>query len=284
MKNLRYLLESLVVRFGLWFFGSLSLQTSADLAAKIARLVGKKIAVQKLAYRNLSNAIPSLSEVEKEKILDEMWSNLGRIVGEFPHVMRGDVDALIEASEESLKNLAEMRNLSGGIIVSGHLGNWEVGPRFLVAQGIKVSTVYRPLNNPYVERMIAGLRQTKMIEKNAGGNRKIVESVRRGEFVIILADQKISEGEPVKFFHADAITTTSIARIALRYKVPVIPARVVRVGGRFNVEVEKPLAIPSQAEVNSAALPLTLTINQTLERWIREYPAQWFWVHDRWKE
>ena len=177
-----------------------------------------------------------------------------------------------------------MRNLSGGIIVSGHLGNWEVGPRFLVAQGIKVSTVYRPLNNPYVERMIAGLRQTKMIEKNAGGNRKIVESVRRGEFVIILADQKISEGEPVKFFHADAITTTSIARIALRYKVPVIPARVVRVGGRFNVEVEKPLAIPSQAEVNSAALPLTLTINQTLERWIREYPAQWFWVHDRWKE
>lgn len=288
VKKIRYLLEAIIVKFGILFFGSLSLKTSSNLASSLARFVGKKISVQNLAYRNLGKALPNLDEKNKQKILDEMWDNLGRIIGEFPHVTRmsGDeINQLVEASPETLSNLENLKN--GGIIVSGHIGNWELGPKFLMQHGINVATVYRPLNNPYVEKMTASMRKVEMIEKNTSqGNRRIIEVVKKGGVVIILADQKVSEGEPVKFFHDDAITTTSIARMALRYNVPIIPARIIRLNkeAKFRTEVEKPLAIPDIADVNLSILNLTRAINSKLEQWIAEYPAQWFWVHDRWKK
>lgn len=249
IKKIRYILEGIAVKLGILFFGSLSLKTSSDLASSIARFIGKKISVQNLAYRNLGKALPNLSEEEKQKILDDMWDNLGRIVGEFPHVTRisgSKIDTLIEISEETIANLESLKN--GGIIVSGHIGNWEIGPKFLMQHGIDVATVYRPLNNPYVEKMTASMRKVEMIEKNTShGNRRILEIVKKGGVVIILADQKVSEGEPVKFFHDDAITTTSIARMALRYNVPVAPARIIRLGKqtKFRAEFEKTLAIPT---------------------------------------
>ncbi len=289
LKKIRYLLEAMVVKFGLWFFGFMPAQTASSVAAAISKFVGKKISVNRLAYKNLSLAMPHLSESEKEKIIDEMWDNLGRIVGEFPHISKCSVDEilnLIEMSEETRKNLLELKQSGkGGIIFSAHIGNWEIGPKSFLKLGLDVRTVYRPLNNPYVEKMTAGLRGVAMIEKSSKGNRKIIEVVKSGGFVIILADQKISEGELVKFFHDDAVTTTSIARIALKYGVPLIPARSIRMNKKFyfTVEVEKPLVIEQSADINFDILALTREINRKLEAWISQYPAQWFWVHNRWK-
>jgi len=279
-----------VVKFGLWFFGALNVKAASNLAALIAKFVGKKISVQKLADKNLSNAMPNLSFDQREKILDCMWDSLGRIVGEFPHIAKLSPDELskiVEISDESKKNIEALKQSGkGGIIFSGHIGNWEIGPKIFLKSGLKVSTVYRPLNNPYVEEMTAKFRGVDMIEKSAGGNRKIIEVIKSGGFVIILADQKISEGEKIKFFHGNAITTTSIARIALKYDVPLIPARSVRIGNDFSfrVDVEKPLVIQKTTNINFDILSLTRKINCKLEEWISEFPSQWFWVHDRWKQ
>ncbi len=289
MKKIRYFIEGLIVKFGLWVFFILGQKNAANIAAFVAKFVGKKIAVHKLAYDNLSKAIPELSSQEKEKILDDMWDNLGRVVGEYPHIANcrvEDIEKYIEISDETKKILNDLKNNgSGGIIFSGHLGNWEVGPKVFLKYGLKVKTVYRPLNNPYVEKMTANIRGVELIEKSSTGNRKILEAIRKNEFVIILADQKISEGEPVKFFHDEAITTTSLARLALKYDVPLIPARSIRINkeSRFLVEVEKPLVFTKTEDVQKDTLNLTLKINLVLERWIRQYPAQWFWVHNRWK-
>lgn len=289
MKKIRYLLEAAITKFGIWLFEALGIQRASNLASRIAKFIGTRISVQNLAYKNLTKAMPELKEEEKQNILNDMWDNLGRIVGEFSYITKltpDKMDELIEASDEVLQNIEDMKNSKGGIIVSAHLGNWEIGPKFLVRHGLKLGTVYRPLNNPYVEKMTTGMREVEMIEKNSSGNRRIIEIIKNGGYVIILADQKVSEGEPVKFFHDDAITTTSIARIALRYNVPVIPARVIRIGNqvKFKAGLEKPLAIPETSDVNSAILSLSRTINEKLEQWIREYPSQWFWVHNRWKK
>lgn len=289
IKNLRYLLEAVVVEFGMWLFESVGLQNASEVAAKIAILVGKKISVHKLAYKNLSSALPDLSEVEKEKILHDMWDNLGRVVGEYPYVAKFTPQELMEfisVPQESLDNLEAMKNSKkGGILFSGHIANWEIGPKLFLNFGIKVGTVYRPLNNPYVEKTTASIRGTEFITKSAQGNRRIIEIVKNGGYVAILADQKISEGEPVRFFHEDAITTTSIARIALRYDVPLIPIRAVRTkkGFEFRADIEKPLEIERSANINDDVLKLTLAVNRKLESWIAQYPAQWFWVHNRWK-
>jgi KDO2-lipid IV(A) lauroyltransferase len=186
-----------------------------------------------------------------------------------------------------LRNIDFIRsNLKGGIIFSGHIGNWELGPKSFLYHGINVNTVYRPLNNPYVEKMTASIRGTSLITKSISGSRKIIESIKKGEYVIILADQKTSEGEAVEFFHDQAITTTSIARIALKYGVPIIPARSIRIDktSKFRVEVEKPLAFKKTDSINNDVIKLTRAINCKLEEWITEYPSQWFWVHNRWKK
>jgi KDO2-lipid IV(A) lauroyltransferase len=289
-KKIRYLLEAGVTWLFLDFFRILKVESASRVAANISKFIGKKLSVHKLAYNNLSKAIPNLSEKEKETILDGMWSNLGRIIGEFYFVASMPMDKLdqfLEADDATKARILDLKNSGkGGIIFSAHIGNWEIGPKFLKRCGLEASTVYRPLNNPYVEKMTAKLRQTDMIEKTSAGSRKIIDVVRKGGFVIILADQKISEGEPIEFFHDKAITTTSIARIALKYDVPMIPARIIREGDgfKFRGEVEKSLVIEKTDDVNLDVIAATKQINKKLEDWIREYPSQWFWVHNRWKK
>ncbi len=290
MKKIRYLLEAVVVKFGLWVFYAMGEKCASNVASKIARFVGKKIAVNKLAYKNLSKAMPYLLESKKEKILDGMWDNLGRIVGEYPHVSHCDyskIDRFVELSEETKKNLLQIKNSKkGAIVFSGHIGNWEVGPKVFLKYGIPVNVVYRPLNNPYVEKMTASIRGVKMIEKGISGSRKIIEALKKGEVVIILMDQKVSEGVPIKFFHDDAITATSIARIAIKYDVPMIPGRSIRIDQqfRFEVAIEEAVKYKKTGDVEQDIVNLTCKINAKLEEWIAQNPSQWFWVHNRWKK
>lgn len=291
LKQLRYLLEAVIVKLAIWFFLALPVQTASNLGAVITRFIGRRVAVNKLAYKNISNALPYLSEDEKERIIDDMWDNLGRIVGEFPHIFSYSGKSMrnfTSFSDETIENIKEIKALNkGGIIFSAHTGNWEVGLRCFVDNDLKTRTVYRPLNNPFVEEMTIKLRKkSTMIEKGPKGNRKIIDAIKSGEYVVIMADQKITDGKPVKFFHDDAITTTSIARLALKYDIPLIPVRVVRIGKefKFRMDIEKPLSISRSDNSNVDILKLTREINLKLEDWIKEYPEQWFWVHNRWKK
>lgn len=290
LKKFRYFGESLVVRFGMWFFGLFSVEFASNFSAKIAKVVGKLIAVNKLASSNLQQAMPYLDLPTRNKIIEQMWDNLGRIVGEFIYISKSSPQELlknVEITQDSLKNIEDLKNCEqGAIIFSGHIGNWELGPKILTSLGLKVNVVYRPLNNPIVEEMTAKIRGVKLIEKGVNGTRKIIEALKNKEVVIILADQKVSEGQKIKFFHDDAITTTSIARMALKYDIPLVPARVIRLKNKFffKVELEKNLVFKKSDDLNDDINKLTLLINQKLEEWIKQYPHQWFWVHNRWKK
>lgn len=289
LKTMRYLIEAVIVKLALWTFALMSRKRATNSAAKLAKLVGKRVSVNQLAYNNIGKALPDLSQEEKDKVLVDMWDNLGRIVGEFIYIHKieaDNMDSFIEVSEETKQNIRDLKSQNkGGIIFSAHIGNWEIGPRIFENFGLRVATLYRPLNNPYVEEMTANLRGVEMIKKSSAGSRKIIEVIKSGGFVVIMADQKASQGEPVKFFHDDAITTTSIARIALKYDIPLVPARSIRKGQdfKFCIDVQKPLLFEKTKDLNQDVLTLTRKINCKLEEWIREYPAQWFWVHNRWK-
>jgi lauroyl/myristoyl acyltransferase len=134
IKKIRYLLEALIVRFGLMFFSFLSLKNASDFAAKIAKFIGKKIAVNRLAYNNLTKAMPFLSENKKEEIIDDMWDNLGRIVGEFAHVGKLSmlqIKDFVYLSPQTQKIIQELKSSDrGGIFF---LLTWETGklaPKF----------------------------------------------------------------------------------------------------------------------------------------------------------
>lgn len=289
-KKIRYALEAPFVWFGLIFFRSLKIENASNLAGKIAVFIGKKIAVNNLAIKNLSNALPHLNQFQKNEIIEGMWENLGRVIGEFPHICKMTADQIkkyVEIDENSQKILNDLidRN-QGGIIFSAHFGNWEIGPKILLNYGLKVKTFYRPLNNPFVEKMTSSLRGVQMIEKGSEGNRQLINALRNKEFIIIMADQKVSDGEPIKFFHDEAITTTSIAKIALKYNIPLVPGFILRINNQFKflLKIENPLAIDKLNSLNSQATNLTLKINQHIEKWVSKNPEQWFWVHNRWKK
>ena len=289
LKSLRYVIEGALVKIILCVFLIMGRKRAANFGAKLTKFIGKKLSVNKLAYSNIAKALPELSKDEKDQVLDDMWDNLGRIGGEFIHISKvevSDMGSILETSEETKRTIEELKSQNkGGIIFSAHTGNWEVGPKFFQYFGLRVASLYRPLNNPYVENVTAKMRGVELIPKSASGTRKIIDVIKKGGFVIIMADQKVSEGEPVKFFHDEAITTTSIARIALKYDIPLIPARSIRIGKefKFRVEAQNPLIFEKTHDLNKDVLSLTRKINCKLEDWIREYPAQWFWVHNRWK-
>ena len=274
-KKIRYILEAPLVWLGIVFFRSLKIENASNLAGKIAVFVGKKIAVNKLATSNLAKALPYLDEYQKNAIIDDMWDNLGRIIGEFPHVCTMSAEEMlkhVEVSAESQKNIEELvAQNRGGIIFSAHFGNWEVGPKVLGKYGLKIKTFYRPLNNPLVETMTFSMRGIEMIEKGSDGNRQLITALKNKEFIVIMADQKVSDGEPIKFFHDDAFTTTSIAKIALKYNVPLVPGCIFRVNKKFKflLKVEKPLEFNEKNSLNSEASILTLKINQIIEGWVR---------------
>ena len=289
-KKIRYILEAPLVWLGIVFFRSLKIENASNLAGKIAVFVGKKISVNKLAKSNLIKALPHLDEYQKNAIIDDMWDNLGRIIGEFPHVCAMSADEIlkhVEVSAESQKNIEELvAQNRGGIIFSAHFGNWEVGPKVLGKYGLKIKTFYRPLNNPLVEKMTFSMRGIEMIEKGSDGNRQLITALKNKEFIVIMADQKVSDGELIKFFHDGAFTSTAIAKIALKYNVPLVPGCIFRVNKKFKflLKVEKPLEFDEKNSLNSEASKLTLKINQKIEEWVSENPGQWFWVHNRWKK
>jgi len=292
LKKIRYLLEALIVEMALGFFKILGPKNSSNFASFLARHIGKRHSTNELAMTNLGRAFPHFNLLQKEKIIEDMWDNLGRVVGEYAHLSSLSAAEMVEKhvtfENEDKENIEYIKKNfpNGGIIFSAHIGNWETGPKIFNFCGFDASIVYRPLNNKYVEKITAKMRGAKLIAKGSKGGRQIIDVIKNSGYVAILMDQKISEGEPVRFFHDDAITATSIARIALKYNVPLIPARSIRVDHqfKFKAKIEKPLDFTRSGNLNDDILRLTLLINKKLESWIEQNPAQWFWVHNRWKK
>jgi KDO2-lipid IV(A) lauroyltransferase len=299
IKKIRYFLEALIVRFGLFLFQIIGPTNASNCGSFLARLIGKKFSVNELARQNIKKALPNLSDEDVENALDGMWDNLGRVAGEFIHISKFSGDELmnyVEFDDESKKNIEDIQaKYKGGIIFSGHIGNWEIGPKIFLKSGFNAKAVYRPLNNSSVDDMTCKIRGVELISKSSRGNKQIIEEIKKGNYVAILVDQRNSDGIAVPFFNQPALTTSSIAKLALKYNLPLIPARSIRVGREFKfaLRIEKPIFGPIfgpiefekvEKATNQAVVDLTTKINQKLEEWISEYPSQWFWVHNRWKQ
>jgi len=233
------------------------------------------------AHRNLALALPHLDAASRGRILRKMWNNLGRVLGEYPHIGHvADAGRVEFIGLENLKNLK-----TGGFLIGAHIGNWEVGPLAALSVGKKVAAIYRPLNNP----LLAGILERR--QKHYGGDmyRKgreaalgMVASLRKKQIMCLLVDQQLREGMPVPFFGHAANTSISHIKIAIKKQVPIMFMRTERVAAcRFRVTISAPLDLPQDSS-DAAILKAATRINQELESWITAQPDQWFWPHRRW--
>jgi KDO2-lipid IV(A) lauroyltransferase len=283
-------LEALLVHGAFALFGMMRLETASSIGGRLGRIFGPWIGVTRRARRNLRRAFPEKSPVEIEAIIRDMWENLGRLATEYPHLSRmraSPPDQVIEirGAEHVAAALARGKPL---IFFAGHLANWEIGAIAARACGAPVHLIYRSANNPWVEEIFRKGRgdiAAGLVPKGADGARQAVKLLRNGEHLGILIDQKMNDGIPVPFFGRDAMTAPAPARLAMRFDCAFIPVQVERVeGARFRLTYHPPLRLQRGGDVQADALALTTEANACLENWIRQRPAQWLWVHQRWPD
>lgn len=290
MRRVGYPLEAAFVHGIAGLFRALPLDAASALGGRIGRTVGPLLPGTRKARRNLERAFPEKSRAEIDAIIRGMWDNLGRVIAEYPHLDEigafGPGGRVEVVGAEHIDALRE--DGRAGILVSGHLANWEIQPVTARKMAMELALVYRAPNNPYVGALLTDLRGAASgthIPKGAEGARAILRILTRGGHVGMLIDQKMNDGIPVPFFGRDAMTAPAAAQLALRLGIPLVPTRTERLGGaRFRITVLPPVEPPATGDRNADVRILMERLNRLLEQWIRERPAEWLWLHRRWPD
>jgi KDO2-lipid IV(A) lauroyltransferase len=287
MKRLRYAIEALALRIGVALLGLLSVDAASNLGGFLGRHIGPRLPVSARARRNLRLVFPEKSAAEMEHILRGMWDNLGRVAAEYPHI--GEISAP-ESGRIDWVDSAPVRAMRdekrAGVLVSAHLGNWEVMPAAALRRGLDMTIIVREPNNPFVRPIIERLRSVAggvRAAKGAPGAKAAFYALRQGRVLGLLCDQKMNEGISVPFFGIEAMTPTAPAQLALRLGCPLVPVRIERLGpARFRLSSFEALEPPGSGDRETDAVAIMAAFNEILEDWIRDKPEQWLWLHRRW--
>jgi KDO2-lipid IV(A) lauroyltransferase len=288
--RVRYALEAAVFFTGIGFFRVLGLNAASALGGFIGRHIFYRInGIMKRARENLRAAFPEKSEAEIEAIIVEMCDNLGRTVAEYAHLdkfsMHGENPRLEIVNPDTGR--AAMASGKGVMFFSGHFANWEMMP-FVAAQlGFEGGEVYRPQNNPIVDRWLVNQRMKNgpkdQVAKGVQGTKRIFTLLRKGKAIFLLADQKTNEGIAAPFFGRDAMTTPAPAMLALKLGSVLLPASNERLPGpRFRMTIHPPLAFTPTGDHDRDIYLLTCAISEAVEKAVRARPSQWLWIHRRW--
>lgn len=261
---------------------------ASAIGGKAFRWLGPLFPVTKVAHINLQLALPEKTETERRAIVRDMWENLGRTAFEYPHLgrlSRPESGRLEVVNEKPLADAYHAKR--PGVYFGAHLGNFEVVPLNAARRGLTLHAFARPPNNPLMARVIARIRGTggaKLLTKQAvAGMVSAIHVLRQNGYLAVLIDQKQNRGAPIPFFGVEAMTAVVPAQLALRFNAAVILCRTERLkGARYRVTVSDPWELPSTGDRDADALELTRRITAEVERWVREKPGDWLWLHRRW--
>jgi KDO2-lipid IV(A) lauroyltransferase len=244
-----------------------------------------------IGYKNLNIAFgDELSPQAKTQILRSTFRNLGKSLAEVIHFPRMNKAYLQEKIRiVGQEHYHEARAKGKGVIyLAAHIGNWEMTSHVQSAAGYPMHIVVRPLDNGYLDRVLSRLRTLHGNTVLARGNglKLIMTALKKKETVGILMDQNTlkSRGIFVDFFGTPACTVPVIPLLALRLEVPVIPAFLVRTGfDTHTLYIHEELEMVRTGDSQKDIAVNTALCNKTIEKVIRQYPDQWFWIHNRWK-
>lgn len=285
----RYGVETTIFFLVIGFFRLFPLDVASAIGGWLGRNLFARTHVTARARTNLAAAYPDMPISGREKIIAEMWDNLGRNIAEYAHLaklsIRGKKPRIELAGLENYQRAAATGK--GIIFISAHFANWEVMPFAAAQYGVEGGEVYRPVNNPFVDRWLVRQRQAngpkEQIAKGAQGTRRIFTLLRAGKAIFMLVDQKTNEGLATPFFGRDAMTTPAPAALALKLGCVLLPISNERLdGARFRMTVHPMIDFDSSDDHARDVLALTTRINEEIERSVRYRPSQWLWIHRRW--
>lgn len=281
-----YPLEAICALLLFGFFRILPVDLASAIGGWLGRTIGPGLRLTRRAQRNLDLALPDLDDQSRAALIRGMWDNLGRVVGEMPHIEQIATTRMDIAGSEHLAGVRSPGTAC--ILFSGHLANWETLPLATKHAGIPCAQTYRAPNNPFVDAMLRRIRRVKedeTVAKGPSGARNALAILKDGRRLGMLVDQKMNDGIPVPFFGRDAMTADAVAKLSLRFKCPVIPTRMERLDGcHFRLTFFPALSISETGNRAADTATMMTEVNQFLEDWIRDRPSQWLWLHRRWPD
>ena len=215
-----------------------------------------------------------------------MWNNYGRVFAEYVFMKEfrsGRLSANIKIQGYEILEEINKKNKQV-IFISGHFGNFELMAMHLDKSGIKLSAIYRPLNNPFLNPIMEKIRKKyicrNQVKKGIGGMKKLILLKKKNYSTAIMVDQRVSQGIRSNFFNQEAFTTTIPAQLVKKFDIPIVPIYIERTNGiNFKMTVNQPINFSK----DHSEKQITDELNQLIEKMIMLKPEQWIWSHNRWK-
>ena len=286
MKKIKYFTQFSLIILSFIVFKILGIKFSSFLSGKIFEIIGPYFRPKKIIHSNIKKAFPNKSQEDVEKISKSMWNNYGRIFAEYMFIKNfrsGNLTSKIKIEgNEILKEINQSKKQV--IFISGHLANFELMAMCLEKSGIKLSAIYRPLNNIFLNKIMERIRRKyickNQIKKGIGGLKKLINLKKKNYSTALMIDQRVSEGILSNFFNEKALTTTIPAQLIKKFKIPVVPIYIERIEGiNFKIKINQPINFAE----NDSTQNITDELNRILEEMIYKKPGQWIWSHNRWK-
>ena len=284
MKFLKYFIEAFLVYLSFIISKLLGLKISRKLFSSLFIFFGPHFRKDQIVKKNLLKFNKKISNGEIKSITNKMWSNYGMIFVEYIYLsyFRKKKKHICILGDKIIQNILKQKKPV--IFVSGHFANFELMSMEITKNNIKLATIFRPLNNFFINPFMEYLRKKyicqNQIKKGLHGVRDAIEYIKKEFSIALMIDQRVSEGEMIDFFGEPALTTTLPAQLAIKYNLSIVPVFIERVGeDNFKIEFYDEIR-PSGFKDK---LELTKKLNEILEKMIVKNPNQWIWTHNRWK-
>ena len=247
--------------------------------------------LRRVGMRNLELAFPALPVSERKHILRLEYRNLGWLLAEFCQMSRyTPAYASQFIRYEGLDHYLRARDRGQGVLVlTGHLGAWELSSFYHSLAGYPMGMVIRRLDNPLVDAMVNDIRcrhGNRVLHKDDFA-RGLLGAMRAGETVGILMDTNMTppQGLFVPFFGIEACTASGLARVALKTGAAVLPGFLLweESERRYVLHFYPEIALADSGDTEADTADNTARFTAVLEDAIRQYPSQWLWMHRRWK-
>ena len=284
IKLLNHFLQSFFVYLFFLFGRLLGLRLSRKVFAYFFLKVGPLFRSDKTINNNLKICRDKGIDLNQRKITENMWKNYGMTFIEyiFLKYFKKNHSHINIKGEEILLQIKDKKKPV--IFISGHFANYELMSMEITKRNIKLATIYRPLNNFFLNPFMEFLRKKyvckNQIKKGINGVREAIRYIKENHSIALMIDQRVSEGKKIDFFGRPALTTTLPAQLSNKFNIDIVPVFIKRTKeDKFEIEFQKIINSKDYKDKHE----LSEVLNKTLEKMIIRNPGQWIWTHNRWK-
>ena len=286
MNTIKYFIQFLIIFFFFIIYRILGLKIASNLSSKLLKIFGPFFRSRELMEKNILKAFPNIGSNQIDKIINNMWGNYGRILSEYvflKNFRKSKYQDNIEIIGQDILEDIKKRN-KPVIFISGHFNNFELMAMHIEKSGINLATLYRPLNNKFLNFIMEKIRKKyickEQIKKGVAGTRQLLSYFKKDFSIALMVDQRVSQGPRLDFFKQGAHTTTIPAQFVKKFNCKIVPIYIERINEvNFRLTINEPISYSNDHSTED----ITVALNRIIETMIIKNPDQWIWSHNRWK-